>query len=101
MLYEEIRLANDKLKELDRLKDDFVSVASHELRTPMTGLKSYVWMLLNDRTGNAGAKAASLEHTYVSVNRLINLVNEMLNISRIESGRMDMNIRKRQSGEAC
>ena len=95
MLYEEIRLANDKLKELDRLKDDFVSVASHELRTPMTAIKSYVWMLLNNRTGTLEPKQREyLEHTYVSVNRLINLVNEMLNISRIESGRMDMNIQK-------
>lgn len=99
MLYEEIRLANDKLKELDHLKDDFVSVASHELRTPMTAIKSYVWMLLNNKTGALEPKQRQyLEHTYVSVNRLINLVNEMLNISRIESGRMDMNIQKGDLG---
>ena len=96
LLYQQIQSANEKLKELDRLKDDFVSVASHELRTPMTAIKSYVWMLLNNKTGNAlqPKQREYLEHTYVSVNRLINLVNEMLNISRIESGRMDMNIQK-------
>lgn len=95
LLYQQIQNANEKLKELDRLKDDFVSVASHELRTPMTAIKSYVWMLLNNKTGNLQPKQREyLEHTYVSVNRLINLVNEMLNISRIESGRMDMNIQK-------
>lgn len=95
LLYQQIKQANEKLEELDRLKDDFVSVASHELRTPMTAIKSYVWMLLNNRNGTLEPKQREyLDHTYVSVNRLINLVNEMLNISRIESGRMDMNVQK-------
>src|SRR3989344_4963802 len=42
-----LEFANTRLKELDKLKDDFVSVASHELRTPMTAIKSYIWMALN------------------------------------------------------
>lgn len=81
--------ANEKLKELDKLKDDFVSVASHELRTPMTAIKSYLWMALAGKGGAITDKQRYyLDRSYSSTERLIKLVNNMLNISRIESGRM-------------
>lgn len=100
--------ANQRLQELDKLKDDFVSVASHELRTPMTAIKSYLWMGLN-KYGNLpertkpDLKAKSIyklpedvqkymSRAYISVERLINLVNDMLNISRIESGRIALRL---------
>lgn len=86
---EKLRIANEKLKELDELKDEFVSLASHELRTPMTIIKSYVWSLLNTQTGQLNEKQrVYLDRTYSTTGRLINLVNDMLNISRIESGRL-------------
>lgn len=89
LLYKKIQDANIQLKELDKLKDEFVSLASHELRTPMTIIKSYVWMLLEKKAGEINDKQKEyLEKTYHSTNRLIDLVNDMLNISRIESGRM-------------
>ncbi len=85
---EQLRVANDKLKELDKLKDEFVSLASHELRTPMTVIKSYIWLLLEGKTGEITEKQKEyLQRTYDSTIRLINMVNDMLNISRIESGR--------------
>lgn len=85
---EQLRVANDKLKELDKLKDEFVSLASHELRTPMTVIKSYVWLLIEGKTGEITEKQKEyLQRTYDSTIRLINMVNDMLNISRIESGR--------------
>lgn len=88
LLYQRIQDANERLKELDRLKDEFVSLASHELRTPMTAIKSYVWLLLYGNMGVISEKQKTyLERTYTSTERLINLVNDMLNISRIESGR--------------
>lgn len=83
--------ANKRLEDLDRLKDDFVSIASHELRTPMTAIRSYVWMALHrsDTTLNEKLKRY-LYRTLVSTERLINLVNDMLNISRIESGKIEI-----------
>ncbi|HSA83689.1 MAG TPA: GAF domain-containing protein, partial [Patescibacteria group bacterium] len=51
LLYNEVQVANERLKQLDKLKDEFVSVASHELRTPMTAIKSYLWMALDGRGG--------------------------------------------------
>ncbi|MCL4386993.1 ATP-binding protein [Patescibacteria group bacterium] len=85
----ELRDANNKLLELDKMKDEFLSIASHELRTPMTAIKSYVWLLLNDEKEKlTGEQKTHLEKTYDSVERLIKLVNDMLNVSRIQSGRI-------------
>ena len=85
--------ANIRLKELDKLKDDFVSVASHELRTPMTAIKSYLWVAMNKRNAELSEDMKRyLSRAYISVERLINLVNDMLNISRIESGRIALKL---------
>lgn len=86
-----LKVANEKLKVLDKIKDDFVSVASHELRTPMTSIKSYMWMVLNNRAGEVPEKMKNyLERAYRATERLISLVNDMLNVSRIESGRIEL-----------
>lgn len=95
-LIEDIKSANDKLTTannqlelMDKLKDEFVSVASHELRTPMTAIKSYTWMVLNGKAGSLEPKATEyLNRVYISTERLIHLINEMLDVSRIESGRV-------------
>ncbi|HEX8932137.1 MAG TPA: GAF domain-containing sensor histidine kinase [Patescibacteria group bacterium] len=91
LLYNEVQAANERLQQLDMLKDEFVSVASHELRTPMTAVKSYLWMALDGRGGELTEKQKFyLERAYTSVDRLIRLVNDMLNVSRIDSGRIDV-----------
>lgn len=87
----QLAYVNERLKELDKLKDDFVSIASHELRTPMTAIRSYVWMALNRPDTPLTPKLKKyLSRTLISTERLINLVNDMLNISRIESGRVEV-----------
>jgi signal transduction histidine kinase len=88
---EDLKIANVKLQQLDKLKDDFVSIASHELRTPMTAIRSYVWMALNRPDITLSEKMKKyLSRTLVSTERLINLVNDMLNVSRIEAGRLEI-----------
>lgn len=84
--------ANQKLKVLDQIKDDFVSIASHELRTPMTAIRSYAWMALH-RSDVPLSKTLEkyIARILLSTERLINLVNDMLNVSRIESGRIEIN----------
>lgn len=87
----QLSTANSKLQELDHLKDDFVSVASHELRTPMTAIRSYVWMALHKPDMPLTEKLKRyLYRTLVSTERLINLVNDMLNVSRIEAGKIEV-----------
>jgi len=89
---EQLKFANSKLQNLDKLKDEFVSLASHELRTPMTVIKSYLWMMLdkNNVSALSGKQKVYIDRAYTSTQRLINLVNDMLNVSRIESGRFTL-----------
>lgn len=90
---QEVYIMNAKLHQLDKLKDEFVSVASHELRTPMTAIKSFLWMALNKQKDNMNADLHRyLDHAYVSTERLISLVNDTLNISRIEGGRIALRL---------
>ncbi len=80
---------NQKLKELDAQKDTFISMAAHELRAPMTAIKGYVSMVLEGDTGKIPEKARGFLADANNINeRLIRLVNNMLNVSRIEEGRM-------------
>jgi len=91
LLYRNIQDANSRLKELDKLKDEFLSIASHELRTPMTAIRSYLWLALSKSKGEMSDKQKFyIERSYSSVERLIKLVNDLLSISRIESGRIDL-----------
>ena len=86
--------ANERLKGVDKLKDEFLSLASHELRNPMTTIKSYLWMLLEGHGGKVSKKQKDyLDTAYKSTDRLIMLVNDMLDVSRIESGRMTIDLK--------
>lgn len=88
----QLQTANQRLKELDQLKDDFVSITSHELRTPMTVIRSYAWMVLNKSDIELSEKMKkSLVRILISAERLINLVNDLLNVSRIEAQRIEIN----------
>ena len=91
----ELKSANSRLQEVDKLKDEFVSLASHELRTPMTAVRSYLSMISDPQFGGAlnAQQQEYLTNATLSVNRLIQLVNDMLNISRIESGRLVLSVK--------
>ncbi len=88
---EELERAYAKLKELDEAKSEFVSIASHQLRTPLTAIKGYISMILEGSYGNLNeTQQKPMKSVYESNERLIRLVNDLLNISRIESGKVDM-----------
>jgi signal transduction histidine kinase len=95
LLYQGIQNANLRLREVDRLKDEFVSLASHELRTPMTVIKSYLWLMLDKKNTPllSEKQRVYIDRAYASTQRLINLVNDMLNVSRIESGRFNLEMK--------
>ncbi|HOZ56031.1 MAG: Non-motile and phage-resistance protein [Parcubacteria group bacterium ADurb.Bin316] len=85
----ELKDANEKLKKLDESKSEFISIASHQLRTPLTVVKGYVSMILEGSFGKISAtQRDSLDKVYQSNERLIHLVENLLNLSRIESGRL-------------
>lgn len=92
ILYQRIEETNDKLRELDKLKDEFVSVASHELRSPMTAIKNYLWLAIN-KTKNIDKEINNyLNIAYSSTERLLMLVEDMLTVSRIEGKRLTLQI---------
>ncbi|OGM25118.1 hypothetical protein A2962_02340 [Candidatus Woesebacteria bacterium RIFCSPLOWO2_01_FULL_39_61] len=79
----------ERLKVLDAQKDTFISMAAHELRAPMTAIKGYVSMVMEGDTGDIPEKARGfLADANNITDRLVRLVNNMLNVSRIEEGRM-------------
>jgi signal transduction histidine kinase len=88
---EELAAANRKLQELDKLKSNFLSVATHELRTPLSVILGYNAMLeesLHDRLDES--ERQTLTESIAACKRLIRMVNSMLDISQIESGKMKM-----------
>lgn len=97
---EELQRVNAQLKKLDASKSEFVSIASHQLRTPLTAIKGYISMLMEGSYGELGAKQKKpMENVYNSNERLIRLVNDLLNISRIESGKIVMEWQKANMAE--
>lgn len=89
-----------KLEKLDKAKSEFISIASHQLRTPLTATKGYTSMILEGTYGKLSGKIRKpMESVYKANERLIKLVNELLSISRIESGKMELKLEKASLNE--
>jgi len=80
-------------KAVDRMKSEFISVASHELRTPMTSIKGSVDLILSGFAGDMSPEMQELlEIAQKSCDRLVRLVNDILDLSKIESGQLRLNL---------
>jgi signal transduction histidine kinase len=88
----ELRAANDRLQELDRLKDEFVATVSHELRTPLTSIRAFSEILLNNLDMERPQQQEFLEIIVKEAERLTRLINEVLDLAKIESGRMEWHV---------
>lgn len=90
----ELRASNLQLQKLDQAKDEFVSMASHQLRTPLTSVKGYISMVLE---GDAG-KITPMQHkllseAFASSERMVHLINDFLNVSRLQTGKFMLDAR--------
>ena len=85
----ELREANERLKELDRLKDDFVSTVTHELRTPLTSIRAFTEILLDDPDVEPAQRTKFLGIITKETERLTRLINQVLDLAKIESGKAD------------
>jgi signal transduction histidine kinase len=87
----ELEKAYAELEKLDKAKTEFLSIASHQLRTPLTAIKGYISMILEKTYGKIPGKMQKpLENVFASNQRLVKLVNDLLDISRIETGKMEL-----------
>ena len=85
----------DKLEKLDKLKDVFISTASHELRTPMTIIKGYGEFLLSKKFGNLNDKQKNfIERIVKNTNHLLDLISDILDIGKLERGHMEFHFSK-------
>ena len=83
---------NNRLRELDRLKDEFVSLVSHELRTPLTSIRGYVELLLDEGEALSADQRRFLEIVDRNSSRLLELVGDLLFLAQIEAGKLAIEI---------
>lgn len=84
----ELRHSNTQLQRLDVAKDEFVSMASHQLRTPLTSVKGYISMVLEGDAGKITVlQRQLLEEAFTSSERMVHLINDFLNVSRLQTGK--------------
>ncbi len=90
----ELTIANNRLTELDKIKTEFISVAAHQLRTPLSAIKWIFSTLVDDEdnTNLTTEQRSLLMKGFESNERIIRLINEMLVVTRIESGKMSYNL---------
>ena len=89
---QELRMSNQQLQRLDEAKNEFISMASHQLRTPLTSIKGYLDMLLQGDLGPVRpTQKAVLREAFSSSERMVQLINDFLSISRLQTGTFTMN----------
>jgi Na+/proline symporter/signal transduction histidine kinase len=88
----ELRAANERLQELDRLKDDFITMVTHELRTPLTSIRAFSEILREDPEVELAQRRKFVDIIARETERLTRLINQVLDLAKIESGRVDWHI---------
>jgi hypothetical protein len=90
----ELAAQNERLRELDRLKDDFVASVSHELRTPLTSIRGYLELVLEDEEGTLSSEQqAFLRVVDRNSERLLGLVGDLLDVAQVDAGRLQLDVR--------
>lgn len=89
MATQELKSANERLQELDRLKDDFIATVTHELRTPLTSIRAFSEILYDNPELDAARRTGFLEIVLKESERLTRLINQVLDLSKLESGAAD------------
>lgn len=91
-LYREVEQASIQAEEANRLKSDFLANTSHELRTPLNGIIGFLKLLLEGMADNPEEQREFIEEAYRSSIHLLNLINDILDIAKIEAGKMELEL---------
>jgi len=86
--------ANEELKKLDNLKSDFISLVSHELKTPLSAIRTSAEFLDSEETMDPDVEKEMLNNVIMNVDRLTRLINDILDLSKIEAGKMEFHYEK-------
>src|SRR6185369_8038201 len=90
LLYEQLKVLNNKLQILDKARAEFISIASHQLRTPPATIKWYLAAILGGDFGEITEKVRKgIQSAEMTNNGLISLIDDLLNASRIERGKLE------------
>jgi signal transduction histidine kinase len=88
VVLQQLRHSNAKLRALDETKDDFISMASHQLRTPLTSIKGYLSLMLEGDAGRlTGTQRKMANQAFTSSQRMVYLIADLLNVSRLKTGK--------------
>jgi signal transduction histidine kinase len=88
-LARDLEKSNERLKELDQMKSEFVSLATHQIRSPLTAIKGYISLIQEGDYGPVSKEVkGAIDVVYQSTNNLVTIVGDFLDVSRIEQGRM-------------
>ncbi len=89
----ELEIANEELRKLDQLKTDFLNIASHELRTPLTSIQGFAGFVADEKLGKLNEKQKNaLSKVVANSDRMTRLISNMLDMSKIRSGKLELNI---------
>jgi len=88
----ELRAANERLQELDRMKDDFISTVTHELRTPLTSIRAFTEILHDNPGLHAAEREKFLSIIIQESERLTRLINQVLDLAKLDSGRAEWQV---------
>ena len=91
-LYKELELARLQAEESSRLKSEFLANTSHELRTPLNGMLGFLKLILEGMADDPQEQQEFIEEAYRSALHLLNIINDILDIAKIEAGKMDLQL---------
>ncbi|MBI1753864.1 MAG: hypothetical protein HY014_09275 [Acidobacteria bacterium] len=86
----ELERVNDALREADQLKSEFLALTSHELRTPLTGILGFTRLVMDGLYDDAEEMRSMLQDSYSSGQHLLGLLNDILDLAKIESGKLEV-----------
>jgi signal transduction histidine kinase len=100
-LYQELKQARIQAEEASRLKSEFLASTTHELRTPLNGIIGFLKLILDGMTDDVEEEREFIEESYNSALHLLSIINDILDIAKIEAGKMTMSVSPVPLDEIC
>lgn len=100
-IYQKLEQANKEAEEVSRLKSEFLASTSHELRTPLNGILGFLKLVLDDMADDVEEEKEFIDQAYNSALHLLNLINDILDIAKIEAGKLEFELETISLNEIC